>query len=200
LKYIDFNKLWIKINRGAIIIKISLVMISLLILIILSLTSGAISAPDPMLENEAEGNENIEIDSIEDSEENSNEGSDDETDLDEYLNPTLEKEYEIEIPLIKSNQEKPYSIKISVEVNTTEPDGDNGSEGFNFDFDIERLEPSYRGTNKEVSITYNNNGVSISRHGPDAGINQATSIEIESRHVSIEINSKFSTGYIPIKD
>jgi hypothetical protein len=88
-------------------------------------------------------------------------------------------------------------VSSSVEI-YQDPQQNNNSDGLEVETDIDFNEPLYYlGPDRSVSVTYNGYGATVSKSGPDAGLNKGTSIEFYGRHVNAEVTKVFDTGVYP---
>jgi hypothetical protein len=119
-------------------------------------------------------------------------------DSNEPSEPIYEYEYHIEKPLqIIINHQGSFSIDFYLEVYEEPQEGE--SEGLDYGYEIKWDEPLYyKGSTKEIWLTYDGYGIYIIIQGPDMGFNSDTYIEIRLRHVNVFLEIHISTGIIPV--
>ena len=117
----------------------------------------------------------------------------------ESSEPFYEYENHFEKPLrFIINHEGSLSLDVFIEV-YDEPQENENSEGVDLGYNIEWDEPLYyKGSTKEIWLTYDGYGIYITINGPDAGLNTHAYIEIRARHVNADIEIHISTGIIPV--
>ena len=113
--------------------------------------------------------------------------------------PIYEYENHYERPLrFIINDDGSLSLDVFIEV-YDEPQENENSEGLDIGYDIEWDEPLYyKGSTKEIWLTYDGYGIHIIINGPDAGLNTHTYIEIQARYVNADVEIHISTGIIPV--
>lgn len=119
-------------------------------------------------------------------------------DNNEPSEPIYEYEYHVEKPLqIIINHQGSFSLDFYLEVYEEPQEGE--SEDLEYGYEIEWDEPLYyKGSTKEIWLTYDGYGIYIIIHGPDMGFNSNTYIEIRLRHVNVYLEINISTGIIPV--
>jgi hypothetical protein len=112
--------------------------------------------------------------------------------------PIYEYDYHYERPLLHiANQDGSLTVDAFIEV-YDEPQEGNG-EGFDAGYSITWDEPLYyKGSTKEIWVTYDGYGFRMKIIGPDAGMNTHVYIEISSRYFTLYIEGHVSTGIIPV--
>jgi hypothetical protein len=129
-------------------------------------------------------------------EEEDNEGVED--DDSDGKNPIYENSHQFQRNI--GNSQQPlgvFQVKTSIEI-FEESQENNNTDGLVVDAGIDWNEPLYyTGSLKYASITFNGYGVSVYKQGPDAGMNQHSSIKIKGRHMNAELKKGFDTGVYP---
>ncbi len=109
-----------------------------------------------------------------------------------------ENDYHYERPLEHiANQDGLLTLDAYIEV-YDEPQEVSG-EGFDIGYKITWDEPLYyKGSTKEIWVTYDGYGIKMKIIGPDAGMNTHVYIEISSRYFTLYFEVHVSTGIIPV--
>lgn len=113
--------------------------------------------------------------------------------------PISEYEYHVEEPLQFIVDHQGYiSMDVFIEI-YEEPQENENSDGFDAGYTIDWDEPLYyKGSTKEIWLTYNGYGIQITIDGPDVGLNTDVYVEIYLRHVNTYVEIHISTGIVPV--